>query len=513
MDGPSSSSTAAKQPTYTTAGTIYRPSASQPLQPPARRGRATKLPLTSSHTEFMLLPRSVIAGLASRSPRLGSSARPQPQYTPLQQNYDRAVSPLNDHDHMGLNMAIQMPRICPDNPSAPLSFLLADKDDGDKGKAKVKTVADFYTAASESCVSVVAENGGDDNDDDDDDDDDVDDKINKNLMDNGLESTSEPLMSMRPLRNMNVPSIVSLGSYPNPMRRTARTFLRQSSRPNFTVTETLTAPLEDAKTTTSTGLLRPSQTDASDLGGPFTRLLPAALPNGDDSASSPTTSSLGTGPGVPLPLTAGPPGQRQYRPSTFESTVRALKTRTSFAKDDGDTLAALVAASEEERPLSRPFVPVAMSPLDYVTADSALDLGGGRYAPGTDRVSDEALQLRRERIDEVWYAGTGYLGMSGREVLAESAQRRKPHPYGAIGDGRPKKTKTEYGHMEVDEANSTPLSEDMAPLLNVALATLVRHVDDMKTGSPLQQFEPPKTDLCDATVEGNKSFFSKADIE
>ncbi|PHH76228.1 hypothetical protein CDD80_1714 [Ophiocordyceps camponoti-rufipedis] len=505
MEGPSSSSTAANQPTYTTAGTIYRPGASQPLQPPARRGRATKLPLTSSHTEFMLLPRSVIAGLASRSPRLGSGVRPQPQYTPLQQNYDRAVSPLNDHDHMGLNMAIQMPRICPDNPSAPLSFLLADKDDGDKVKAKVKTIADFYTA--ESCVSVVADNGGDDKDDDD-----VDDKTNKNLMDNGLESTSEPLMSMRPLRNMNVPSIVSLGSYPNPMRRTARTFLRQSSRPSFTVTETLAAPLEEAKTT-STGLLRPSQADASDIGSPFTRLLPAAVPNGDEGASSPTTSTLGTGSGVPMPLTAGPPGQRQYRPSTFESTIRALKTRTSFAKDDGDTLAALVAASEEERSLPRPFVPVAMSPLDYATADSALDLGRDRYVPGTDRVSDEALQLRRERIDEVWYAGTGYLGMSARDVMAESAQRRKPHPYGAIGDGRPKKTKTEYGHIEVDEANSTPLSEDMAPLLNVALATLVRHVDDMMTGSPLQQFEPPKTDLCDATVEGNKSFFSKADIE
>lgn len=58
---------------YTTVGSVYNPQ-SQPLQPPVRRGRTVK----------GLFP------YKSESP----AGPPQLQYTPLQQNSDRAVSPL-----------------------------------------------------------------------------------------------------------------------------------------------------------------------------------------------------------------------------------------------------------------------------------------------------------------------------------------------------------------------------------------------------------------------------------
>ncbi|PFH59459.1 hypothetical protein XA68_12291 [Ophiocordyceps unilateralis] len=501
MDGPSSSSAAhatlstvaaGKQPTYTTAGTIYKPNATQPLQPPARRGRASRLPPGTSHSELLLLPRPMIAGLSSRSPRPGPSSRPQPQYTPLQQNYDRAVSPFNDNDHASVNMPIQLPRIGSDNPPTHLSFLLADKDDGDKGKGKGKAVAESSTAAA------LAEDG------------DVDD-------DDTSDSNTEPLRNMEPLRSMNVKSIVNLGSYPNPMRRTAQTFLRQNARPSFTATAG-PAPPDDGNMP-SMGLLRPPQADNVDHAGPSTRLLPTARPASSlaaEAGASPTTSTLGTGPGVPMPLTAGPPGQRQYRPSTFESMIKAFQPRNPFAKGDAPeegSLAALVAASEEELQPQSPLVPLAPNPLDSGVADKALDLTYDRYVLGTGRLSEEALEGRSERIDEIWYAGTGYLGMSPREVWFESVQRRKKHPYGAIGDGRPKKTKKEYPHMDVEQARRIPLPEDTEPLLNVALATLMRHADETAMSGPLQQFEPPKPDLCDTTADGNCSFYSTSATE
>src|SRR5690625_3388660 len=56
-----------QQPTYTTAGTIYNPNSSQPLQPPARRGRATKWNVGSNQTDLCLFPKAVLAGLTMKA--------------------------------------------------------------------------------------------------------------------------------------------------------------------------------------------------------------------------------------------------------------------------------------------------------------------------------------------------------------------------------------------------------------------------------------------------------------
>ncbi|KAG8166421.1 hypothetical protein KVR01_002110 [Diaporthe batatas] len=84
---------AAQQTVYTTAGTVYNPTA-PPLQPPSRRGRASRW-APPSPAELALLNQSVLASFPYkpyRSPPTTASSLKH--YTPLQQNSDRAAEPL-----------------------------------------------------------------------------------------------------------------------------------------------------------------------------------------------------------------------------------------------------------------------------------------------------------------------------------------------------------------------------------------------------------------------------------
>lgn len=88
----------ARQPTYNTVGSVYDPKVSVPLQAPARRSRAQR------HLQDIQIPsRGDFTGFSAllSTLSLGDQAPPSPpttasilqQYSPLQQNYDRAVTP------------------------------------------------------------------------------------------------------------------------------------------------------------------------------------------------------------------------------------------------------------------------------------------------------------------------------------------------------------------------------------------------------------------------------------
>lgn len=79
--------------TYTTAGTRYNPSSSQPLQPPARRGRM-RWNLQPAASSLELFPRNFVESVQLGS-GLGRNQTVQ-DYAPLQQNNDRAMSPADE---------------------------------------------------------------------------------------------------------------------------------------------------------------------------------------------------------------------------------------------------------------------------------------------------------------------------------------------------------------------------------------------------------------------------------
>ena len=318
------------------------------------------------------------------------------------------------------------------------------------------------------------------------------------------------------------------------------------------------------------GLLRPlpgdvtSTTDRSRL---VMRLLPTARSpspavNFENVDALPTPSTtLATGSGAPRPLTAGPPGQRQYRPSTFESTFKALHTKSQaqdIAKEESEgfaiakqTLAHVgiedfkslslecppspsrIAQSGVSKPVSlqkgaiadilegsEPDVEPARHEAPGFAWDRALDMSWAswrdtspstrdRYTRGTARLTPESVAVRNQRIESFWYSGSALLGKKATEVVAESSCRKLQHSYGVIGDGRPQKPKTEYCPIGIEEATRTPVTEHAKPLLNMAFATLVRHAEEKAVDSPFRQFETPAERLCDNSADGNRSFFSK----
>ncbi|KAM0248162.1 hypothetical protein ACHAQJ_009553 [Trichoderma viride] len=331
------SASTSSQPTYTTAGTIYNPSSSQRLQPPTRRGRLLKatsditahpssntypifppdgqlgrsMPLSVKFAQLLDLPQT-----SSTSLTLPPQSRQIP-YKPLQQNYDRAVSPMNAPDQ-----EIKMQSMTP------------------------QLAIHIFDALRSKGAAIDASSSDD-----------------------------EDATVTSALMNMTVKSLQNLASYPNPNQKSAQKALLRGTKPR--AGSVLGGPSRlgtpsayrnvspigggvSLREETSSGL-RHTLSDPATLRQHFTmarprklarHVLSEAAPNAgyqtvtassrlstpsihsDNSDPNPWASmSLATGVGAPKPLTAGPPGQRQYRPSTFESTFKALHTTPTASQD------------------------------------------------------------------------------------------------------------------------------------------------------------------------------------
>lgn len=523
-----STPTSAIKLTYTTAGTPYNPNTSQPLQPPARRGRSLKFSPGGSYAGLSLLPKSILATLPIK--------RTSPlQYSPLQQNLERAVSPMNDPDHLCANMSAQVPRLDTTATPPPLASLLSGLGPGK------------YQEGDE-----------------------VD------------ESDDESDLGMDPLLNMTVKSLQNLASYPNPNQKRAQKALLRGVKPALaslsvaTRSQGASAPLSPIrpigppdsikKEVISPIAVRPAQANSA-----LERLQQEALWRSEAfNFSTPravepqtqkstmgngfTLGSIGTaptalasGPGAPRPLTAGPPGQRQYRPSTFESTFKALQAKLqhqhdSNADDDEEFVSAaqqafLYAGLEDTStisgspssafqfapsttPDSRPFtcgnttMPIGDELSDHNEGDGTCTeteywgqdykslyntapvgwnhspkppISGPinsqtdsiRVASGFELRTEEQVKARRAQVENVWYAGADFLAKSTNEdsLGLQTSKTPRKAEFGAIGEGRPQTTQDRYPPFTITEANSMTIEEHAQPLLNMAFRTVQRFVD------------------------------------
>lgn len=268
-----------QQTVYTTAGTVYNPTAT-PLQPPSRRGRASRW-APPSQAELALFNKSVLASFPHkpyRSPPTTASSLKH--YTPLQQNSDRAIEPL-----MG--------------PSVPGRTL--------SESSSTLSLNSAPSQGNTNSLNSLNNNG----------------RFFDDMRLPGDEKDEEELtrMSVLPVR-----TITNLASYPNPSQKLAQKALDRAR-------ETIKAAAETSRSLTP----NVSQEDAQRREGPGVRSTPANLDRDGptvsgwiskhDHLNNATRSSvLSSGPGAPQPLTAGPPGQRQYKPSTLEATFRALQS-------------------------------------------------------------------------------------------------------------------------------------------------------------------------------------------
>jgi hypothetical protein len=518
----------AQPPTYTTAGTLYNPSSSQPLQPPARRGRSFKWTNGSIHSDLTLLPKSALAALPLKG--AGNRAQVYQQYTPLQQNYDRAVSPSCNLEHHLFKMADQALQVRSGNTPAPISLLLAESRE-DKSSLDSDVISD--------------------------------------------DSDSDSDFGMDPLAGMTVKSLHNLASYPNPNQKRAQRALLQGVKPTMTGWG---APGRSHTSASSSGtrpvgspikgslqykdVPRPAQPDTAAIRRIATfgrqKVNPFRV-EGDCIESRNATSLgpfghiashkiLGSGSGGPRPLTAGPPGQRQYRPSTFESTFKALqvKSQDDHGEDenenhigisivDGEPAAVLPSYHHYSECTSRPlrtdpmcrvtqpgavssknwkvngddkgrldlimaqrFVPDFLSMTRASPSQETLQSGchghqrlsstpwwnefnhdiRSRFKPGTDILTDEEINARNAKIEDIWYAGSDLIGKTTSEAILDAKYRELERNLGVIGDKRQTSGRVQYKTIEIDEANRMSAAEHAHPLINMAFATLLRCIGE-----------------------------------
>ncbi|RGP68051.1 hypothetical protein FSPOR_5530 [Fusarium sporotrichioides] len=513
----------ASKVTYTTAGTPYNPSTSQPLQPPARRGRSLKWPASLPAAGLSLLPKSVLATLPIRTTRSSSLQ----QYSP-QTQYDEPCSPLADTDHGCVNMSAQVPRLGSSATPSPLASLFSD------------TEQDTFTDADQSD-----------------------------------ESDDDHELGMDLLLNMPVKSLHNLASYPNPNQKKAQKALLRGIKPalglkSATRSDELcylpsgssSLPKTLKYSTDPPGISSRPRREATLIGMANEDTTWNSRDNKSSSIHATTLDSfdraVGSNPtlvadiigsatrvlssGAPLPLTAGPPGQRQYRPSTFESTFKALHTSTptrdSSQEEDDNVLAitrqtlrqaGINAMSLEQNSPSLKTMPSFRSNTHLPTSTTAADFpedsdignesaqaseflsylareqqypsnvtpswawestvasdcwassrkhSQHRYARGPQVRTVRDIEARSEEVNRAWYAGADFLLASSDEIAIQVQPPTGKGHFGAIGDGRPSKKGDYHYPMSINHANRMTVAEHARPLFNMAHANVQQFIGE-----------------------------------
>ncbi|KAM0524758.1 hypothetical protein ACHAPE_000859 [Trichoderma viride] len=375
FQSPATPVSAPLQTTYTTAGTIYNPSSSQRLQPPARRGRLLKA--TSEFDNLKFVNPSLSRHQPDALQRLYMSeslAQTQPppdrqvSYEPLQQNYDRAVSPVNAQDQapgMSWSTGLQSPAALFD--------------------VKGKGIA----------------NDTDSSDDED-----------------GIITGA--------LMNMPVKSLQNLASYPNPNQKQAQKALLRGIKPRgnntLSVPSRQDTPLSQSEyfpqhvrsryntvsdpaasrfsASRKSARVAISETAAhADYKSAIASASRFSTPSIHSDNSDPyisTSVGLASTAGAPKPLTAGPPGLRQYRPSTFESMFKALNTMPTDPQDsiahaqEGDNYPSL-------EPLYK-FTEIPTTTQDYIEQDEEFIPS---FMSSSSRALDATSTAHQTEIDRV----------------------------------------------------------------------------------------------------------------
>lgn len=329
------------QQQYTTVGSVWQPQ-SVPIQPPLRRGRALK---SSLPEPYAVEPYST-----------------NQYYSPLQQNFDRAISP----------------RLLDRNPQSNIEW---------EGMHYTKPGDPGYRRS----------NG--------------DDHMNMNV-EIGDQVNSQ-------LYRMSTQGLTNLASYPNPMQKEAQKILTKAKQHPLSMQHQLSDSANEHRVTVpppgigyrtsrsdpvaAENLLHSDRGDGYSLPSqPLQPLRPNYL-NTTAIASRERDgypSILSKGPGAPQPLTAGPPGQRQYQPSTFTPSTSSSQKGPEKMHESGSfdenpqrfpqlyypPLPSMI--HSQSRPQSQRSV-LQLGPREPVTSNQSEDVSSGQSSLITPTNDDE----------------------------------------------------------------------------------------------------------------------------
>lgn len=407
---------------YTTVGSIYNPS-STPLQPPTRRGRAVKWPL---HADLAIAKSPLFGASFAAEPRSPPPAAAPLHYSPLQQNYDRAVSPVGSQKSLGRSGA----------PSASVYH---------SGTAELAKLG-VAEMADQSDQEEDEEQGG-----------------NADLT-----------------KQMSVKTLTNLASYENPMQRAAQKMLSRA----------LTLPLTGAKSVRSDpghleNMLPPNGTGDLDLRS-FNFNYDTILAKGPGAPLPLTAGPPGLRQHKSMTLDPGTPGSRVSAQAGCLAIPQSSALRSISRQSQYSSLREAVDSATPPFPIAlSSHDDASFKIIDTLTAEEA-----DQYYPGglpnnfnykTKRdgglpaPSARDLELRREKTNRFWHAGNEMLSKSMDLAIAEKNRRDFQRSLDFKLGGAASVWKTVNRKISVREAIATPTGAHAAPLLSMAFQTLINH--------------------------------------
>ncbi|KAH8661870.1 hypothetical protein BX600DRAFT_437307 [Xylariales sp. PMI_506] len=435
-------------PKYTTVGSIYNPNAVQ-LQPPTRRGRSAKWPLQSS----LFISRSPLFGLSSLPASLCSPIPEDQsiQYSPLQQNYDRAVSPTT----LGRTNSTPIRMVEPLGRSA----------------AVISASGSPPSQASEmEDVEDTACNDGNN------------------------------------LKHMSVKSLTNLASYPNPMQKNAQNMLSRARAVHVAVpnlrafrSDALTVETilqsdgtNDQEIQQSSGTSTYSTILAKGLGAPqpLTAGPPGFRPHRPTTHEAAQTNKEGI-----LESTSPPQGNSHYSASlplryAPAGTLSSTSIRSTFSTTKGissnisDTLTADEALKYYPRGL----------PSNFNHRTKYIPPAGESCYPleksGLYRIySQKDPWEHQAKVDSLYYAGNEMLSKSVNDAIMDKNHHDLECSMGnTIESTRLSMGKKIYPKLTIQEANAIPTYQHAVPLVSMTFQTLINH-PEFSTPGTLPKFE------------------------
>lgn len=297
------------------------------------------------------------------------------------------------------------------------------------------------------------------------------------------------------------------------------------------------------------GTADPSKPQANPLFGAFS-----------PSTTGPSNDPPLRQPGYPAPLTAGPPGHRQYqgtinrapvnypdhgrtdqRPSAFNSYGGASTQASSRWPDlynvettpqytyesvvpshSGGVCHGPIQDTISMENVSKYYprgLPSDMTghvvPLTYATRVQMSVADQIPRMPSPETAAEKAAR-KKAALDEWFYGGQRrFAGMTGADHIREYEERQLEslNPYGPIGP-RPKQAPRpiQKKPFTIEESNKMTVTEAAAPLLDGAFGSLLSYLTPANapdSAKVLSRFEPSESWMLDTSENGNKSFYGE----
>ncbi|KAI8632640.1 hypothetical protein F5Y19DRAFT_471810 [Xylariaceae sp. FL1651] len=482
---------AAPRRQFTTVGSIYNPQP-QPLQPPVRRGRTAK----------SLFPHK------NESP----TGPTQLKYTPLQQNADRAVSPvrLNVYSMPSTltitnreRQVLQKFGVAVPNITHTTNMLTSRQS---PSPTSVMTAQGNLHEASTNTAAVADTDSDDDSIEEDD---------------------------IKQILNMNIKSLTNLASYPNLMQRAAQKVL-SAHRPQPTSADDLNLPTLHANLrntrsdpVTMARLLHSDSINENHSVARLSMLHPEAA-TWTQSPMTPTyMPALPRISGAPAPLTAGPPGMRQFKSINLDSnsgTSQNTLQRSREFDDDNPVMNPYSVRPQVRRPSSTSFKSDSSSsacvilstnnvntrvvdtlpdeeaitfyprglPSNFNHRTQSVSLGRElEYSNGTFLVQaqEQFWAARRLKIDNDFYSGNDMINKTFALAVSEKNRRNVARAIGGICmEPANKHSRITNRRISIAEASQIPASEHAAPLLCMAFQAMASR-PEMSPYTKLPKFE------------------------